>query len=61
MKGRFQAVLNDTGEHGARRARTKRLQLWTRIFYYATYLALAAGAVIIFLAAVYGNRVHLAV
>jgi hypothetical protein len=61
MKGNFQATLNDEGEHGARLARTKRIQLWTRIFYYATYLALAAGAIAIFLAAVYGSRLHLAV
>ena len=59
MKGNFQASLNDEGELGARMARTKRLQLWTRIFYYATHFALASGASAIFLAAVYGTRLHL--
>ncbi len=61
MTERFRTVLNDEGDHGARKARTHRLQLCTRVFYYATYCALAAGAIAIFLAAVYGNRLYLAV
>ena len=61
LKRNFQDALNDEGEHRDRRERTKRIQRWTRIFYYATYCALAAGAVAIFLAAVYGSRLHLAV
>jgi hypothetical protein len=60
-RSRFQAVLNDSGDHGIRKARTTRLQLWTRVFYYATYCALAAGAVATFLAAVCGSRLYLAV
>lgn len=48
MKSRFQAVLNDTGEHATRYNRTKQFQLWSRIFYYATYIALAVGVCAIF-------------
>ena len=53
MKSRFQAVLNDTGEHADRLALTNRLQWWSRVF--------AVGACAIFAVALVAPRLDLRV